>query len=59
MINETKFEMQYSQVIRRLSEDEGVSFSSALDDLFSEFKKLDGNEKEFNQLLIDWELKKA
>ena len=59
MISETKFEMQYSQVIRRLSEDEGVSFSSALDNLFSEFKNLEGNEKEFNKLLIDWELKKA
>ena len=57
MISETKFEVQYSQAIIRLSEDEGISFSSALEDLFSEFKSIEGDEVKFNQLLIGSGLK--
>ena len=59
MISETKFEMQYEKVVRRLSDDEGVSFCSALETLYEEFKGLQGNADDFNKLLIDWELKKA
>ena len=58
MISETKFEMQYKQEVRRLSEDEGVSFCSALETLHEEFKGLQGNADDFNKLLIEWELKK-
>jgi len=57
MISETKFEMQYQQQIRRLCEDEGVSYSSALDNLLGEYRILGGDDTDFNKLLIAWGLK--
>lgn len=57
MISETRFEILHSSVIIRFSEEEGVSFVSALDTLYYEFKKLNGNEAEFSQLLMEWGLR--
>ncbi len=59
MLNESQFETKYTKEIKRLKDDEGVGFNSALDNLFSEYNALGGDEKKFNELLIEWELRKA
>ena len=59
MLNENEFETKYTKEIKRLKDDECVSFTSALDNLFAEYKVLGGDEEKFNQLLVEWELRKA
>lgn len=56
MLTEGQFENRYNREIVLLSVGEGVSFGSALDNLYSEYKRLNGDEAKFKKLLAEWEL---
>ena len=54
--DKTDFESQYTREITLLKVLEGVSFDSALENLYFEFKRLEGDIVKFKVLLKEWEL---
>ena len=58
MLNQSEFENIYNRETTLLKILEGVSFDSALLNLYSEYKVLDGDEIKFDSLLKQWELRR-
>jgi hypothetical protein len=56
MLTKSEFEIRYNREIVLLNVGESVSFNSALDSLYGELKRLEGNEDKFKDLLKEWEL---
>lgn len=56
MKTESEFESAYARAIDLNRVLEQVSHDSALYNLYSEYKRLDGDEEKFSELLKDWEL---
>ena len=56
MLTKGEFESRYNREIMLIKIGEGVSFDSALDNLWFEYNRLKGDEEKFKELLKEWEL---
>ena len=56
LLTESQFEDKHGRFINIHSNQEQVSFGSALDNLYSQYKQLGGDEEKFIQLMKDWEI---